>query len=153
MRNAHNAVQLSWFMIMAALGGCVGGDSPSLQVERGSVRIWIVEETDGGQTAQVGGRISYLPGPKCFVATGRQLEPGSEEEADFFQPVFWPRGTDIVDTDPPTLEIPGYGRLTAGDVIFGGGASGSPPEEMDVPAECFGSEVGRSVMYMQRTGG
>lgn len=113
------------------------------------MRIWLVADSDDGEDAQVGGRIRYLPEPNCFVATGSEPEPGTREE-DYYQPVLWPHGTEIVATDPPTLDVPGFGHLTDGRVIYGGGAAGSPPGDLNIPAQCFGNEAGGEVIYMQR---
>ncbi|MBW3606416.1 MAG: hypothetical protein KY460_16220 [Actinobacteria bacterium] len=115
------------------------------------MRIWTVGGSDGGEDAQVGGLIRYLPEHRCFVATGDELEAGVSE-SDLYTPVLWPQGTRIVSTDPPQLEVPGVGIAQDGDVVFGGGAHGTPPEEIDVPDGCFGAEMGGSVHYMQRAG-
>ena len=38
--------------------------------------------------------------------------------------VVWPHGTDVVDEDPVTIEIPGMGRYTVGDQVEIGGGGG-----------------------------
>jgi hypothetical protein len=51
----------------------------------------------------------------------------------------WPHGSTLVSTSPLAIDVPGLGRVEAGDELAGGGANYQGPHPMpgvDVPASC-----------------
>jgi hypothetical protein len=137
-------------VVIAAVlvGGCVRGESLPAEVTENGVRLWLAADSAGYEEAQVGGRVRYLPESNCFVVTGDEL--ATAQEPRMYRPVFWPRGTKVVSTDPVTLNVPGIGHVTDGDVVYGGGAGGPPPPEIDIPEACFGTQTPNSVIDIQR---
>lgn len=68
--------------------------------------VLVGERANGGMAAQGGGRLEVLDG--CLGASGTVI--------------VWPFGTQIVDDDPITIEIPENGTFALGDdVTVGGG--------------------------------
>ncbi len=70
------------------------------------------------------GRSSVLVGPK-FGSYGGTGGGGTVTTAGTClgfdgATVLWPYGTMIVTDDPLTIEVPGLGRITSGDSVYGG---------------------------------
>jgi hypothetical protein len=85
------------------LTGC-GGEGEVL--EAGDVTVLVSAETDQGMAAEGGGTLEVVGG--CLGTDGYV--------------VVWPHGTEVVDEDPLTIDVPGAGRVALGDdVSLGGG--------------------------------
>jgi hypothetical protein len=71
-----------------------------------------------------GGRSSVLVGPKMgsYGGTGGGGSVAMAGRCLGFEgaTVLWPHGTKIVTDDPLTIEVPGLGRITSGDSVYGG---------------------------------
>ena len=57
--------------------------------------------------------------------------------------ILWPHGTEVVDDDPLTVQVPGYGRVALGDHIAGGGEDyGTLPTGIDkLPTGCSAEQL------------
>ncbi len=79
--------------LLSACGGQV--------ISSGDVTVLVSERADAGMDALGGGRIEVVGG--CLGAGGYVI--------------VWPHGTDVIDDDPLTIDIPDYGTFTVGDDV------------------------------------
>jgi hypothetical protein len=125
--------------ILAALAPCFllaacGGEV----VEAGDVTVLVGQRSGRGMDAMGGGVLEVVGG--CLGAGGAT--------------VVWPHGTEVVEQDPLTIDVPGQGELSLGDeVSLGGGFVGESDgvERADrpvragggvsVPEDCVGTGV------------
>lgn len=87
---------LSGVVVAAALAGCSGQS-----LNTNGVTVLVGERANGGMAAQGGGRLEVLDG--CLGASGTVI--------------VWPFGTEIVDNDPITIDIPENGTFALGDDV------------------------------------
>lgn len=121
-------------LALALLSACSGSGQV---IQAGDVSVLVSERTGGGMDAQSGGSLEVVGG--CLGASGSVF--------------VWPHGTDVVDDDPLTIDIPDYGTFTVGDeVLVGGGyvlehssddVQPGPYEVagITVPAECAEHDI------------
>ena len=121
-------------LALALLSACSGSGQV---IQAGDVSILVSERTGDGMDAQGGGNLEVVGG--CLGAGGSVI--------------VWPHGTDVVNDDPLTIDIPDYGAFTVGDkVLVGGGyvlehssskASAGPYDVagVTVPAECAAHDI------------
>lgn len=119
-------------LVIALLAGC-GGSVISV----GDASVLVSERTGSGMDAAGGGRLEIVGG--CLGASGSVI--------------VWPHGTEVVDDEPLTVEIPGYGTFAVGDdVQVGGGyvlehSSDTAVEGLydvagvTVPADCAENDI------------
>ena len=88
------ALALSGVVVAAALAGCSGQS-----LNTNGVTVLVGERANGGMAAQGGGRLEVLDG--CLGASG--------------DVIVWPFGTEVVDDDPLTIQIPEDGSFAVGD--------------------------------------
>jgi hypothetical protein len=133
VRNLAKAVGLM------ALGGLVlplsacGGQV----ISAGNVIVLVSERADAGMDALGGGNLEVVGG--CLGASGSVI--------------VWPHGTEVVQDDPVTIDIPDYGRFALGDEVEVAGGyvfahssdnveSGEyPVGGVTVPAECAKHDI------------
>jgi hypothetical protein len=84
-------------LVMTACGGQV--------ITAGDVSVLVSERANGGMDALGGGQLEIVGG--CLGASGSVI--------------VWPHGTDVVEQDPLTIDIPDYGTFTLGDSVQVGG--------------------------------
>jgi hypothetical protein len=127
-------LKVGWMAVAGAtlLSAC-GGQV----ISSGDVTVLVSERADAGMDALGGGRIEVVGG--CLGASGYVI--------------VWPHGTEVVNDDPLTIDIPNYGTFTVGeDVEVGGGfvlehsSREVEPEPyqaggVTVPAECARYDV------------
>jgi hypothetical protein len=103
-RSAYVVTRLLALTVAALpLGACGRGGQ---EISAGDVTVFVSEDLGSGMDALGGGRLEIVGG--CLGAGGSV--------------VVWPHGTDVVDEDPVTIEIPGYGTFGLGDEVrLGGG--------------------------------
>lgn len=83
-------------------------------LETPEATVLVSERTSSGMEALIPGVIESVDG--CLGLNG--------------QVVVWPHGTDVVDEDPLTLDLPGHGEVGVGDEIaLGGGFLHEPPQD------------------------
>ncbi|MCF6509108.1 hypothetical protein E9549_17115 [Blastococcus sp. MG754426] len=99
--------------------------------------VLVSEQTGSGMDALGGGRLEVVGG--CLGAGGSVI--------------VWPHGTEVVDEDPITVDVPGYGTYDLGDEVeVAGGfvlehsSQDEPPGSFDVagvtvPAGCAEHDV------------
>ncbi|GAA1478108.1 hypothetical protein GCM10009623_25540 [Nocardioides aestuarii] len=88
-------------------GGAAVVDTPE-------ATVLVSERTGYGMEAAIPGVIEVVGG--CLGVNG--------------QVVVWPHGTDVVDDDPLTLDLPGHGQVSLGhEVMLGGGFVHEPPQD------------------------
>ena len=92
--------------LILALGVCVlltacGGRV----IEAGDVTVLVGQRTGSGMDAMGGGVLEVVGG--CLGAGGYTI--------------VWPHGTEVVDEDPLTIDVPGEGEVSLGDEISLGG--------------------------------
>lgn len=114
------------------LGSCGGQVIPA-----GEATVLVSEPADAGMDALTGGRIEVVG--ECLGAGGSVI--------------VWPHGTEVVQDDPLTIDIPEYGTFTLGDdiEIAGGFVLEHSSNEIEpgayevggvtVPAECAKHDV------------
>lgn len=85
------------FMMLAACGGQV--------ISSRSVTVLVSERTGSGMDALGGGTLEVVDG--CLGASGSVI--------------VWPHGTEVVQDDPLTIDIPKYGTFALGDDVQVGG--------------------------------
>ena len=84
------------------LAACGGGE----MISAGDVTVLVSERTGSGMDALGGGRLEVVGG--CLGAGGSVI--------------VWPHGTEVVDEDPLTIDVPGHGTYGLGDEVqIGGG--------------------------------
>ncbi len=91
---------LSVVAVAATLSGC-GGQV----ISAGDVTVLVSERTGSGMDALGGGRLEVVGG--CLGASGSII--------------VWPPGTEVVDEEPLTIEIPDKGTYALGDEVQVGG--------------------------------
>lgn len=128
MRNLAKAFALGTFGGLALSLAACGGQA----ISAGDVTVLVSERADAGMDALGGGKLEVVGG--CLGAGGSVI--------------VWPHGTDVVQDDPLTIDIPGYGTFALGDEVqVAGGyvlehssddvAPGDyPVSGVSVPAEC-----------------
>ncbi|WP_346619928.1 hypothetical protein [Blastococcus montanus] len=79
------------------LVACGGGEA----VSAGDVTVLVSEPADAGMDALGGGRLEVVGG--CLGAGGYVI--------------VWPSGTEVVNDDPLTIDIPGQGTYGLGDEV------------------------------------
>ena len=95
------AARLTTAIALPLLSAC-GGDV----ISAGDVTVLVSQRATGGMDALGGGRIEVVGG--CLGASGSVI--------------VWPHGTEVVQEDPLTIDIPKYGTFALGDDIeIGGG--------------------------------
>lgn len=87
-------------LVVAALTPLVAGCGGEV-ISAGGVTVLVAERASGGDDALGGGRLEVVGG--CLGASGSVI--------------VWPHGTDVVDEDPLTIEIPGRGTFGLGDEV------------------------------------
>ncbi|HSE10213.1 MAG TPA: hypothetical protein VLB29_16250 [Nocardioidaceae bacterium] len=99
--------------------------------------VLVAERSGAGMDALGGGRLEVVGG--CLGAGGNVI--------------VWPHGTELVDEEPLTIEIPGYGTFALGDEVQVAGGFVLEHEETDtepgprkaggltVPAECAEHDI------------
>lgn len=88
-------------LIGLVLSGCADPEHEVAIPTSGGVTVLVSEPSDAGMEALGGGRLEILGG--CLGASGSVI--------------VWPHGTDVVDEEPLTIAIPGYGRFALGDKV------------------------------------
>ncbi len=83
--------------VLSACGGQV--------IAAGDVTVLVSESTGGGMDALGGGRIEVVGG--CLGASGAVI--------------VWPHGTEVVEDEPLTIDIPDNGRFALGEEVQVGG--------------------------------
>ena len=118
--------------LLTACGGEVSG-----QISAGDVTVLVSEDIGEGMDALGGGRLEVVGG--CLGASGSVI--------------VWPHGTEVVEEDPLTIDVPDYGTFRLGDdVQVGGGyvlehsSEDVKPGPYDVagvtvPAECAEHDI------------
>ena len=132
MRSLAKAVGL------IALGGLVPLSACGGQViSAGDVTVLVSERADAGMDALGGGTLEVVGG--CLGASGSVI--------------VWPNGTEVVQDNPLTIDIPDYGTVALGDEVQVGGGyvlehSSDNVEPGDysvggvtVPAECARHDI------------
>ena len=126
-------VRLTSVAGLMLLTACGGGQV----IEAGDVTVLVSERPDAGMDALGGGTLEVVGG--CLGASGSVI--------------VWPHGTEVVQDDPLTVDIPGYGKFALGDEVrVGGGyvlehSSGNvEPDDyaaggITVPAECAEHDI------------
>lgn len=106
-------------------------------ISSGDVPVLVSKPADAGMDALGGGRIEVVGG--CLGASGYVI--------------VWPHGTEVVNDDPLTIDIPNYGTFAVGDDVEVGGGfvlehSSSEVEPgpyqaggVTVPAECARHDI------------
>ncbi|MGY2065188.1 hypothetical protein [Blastococcus sp. SYSU DS0619] len=79
------------------LAACGGGEV----VSAGDVTVLVAEQAEAGMDALGGGRLEVVGG--CLGAGGYVI--------------VWPSGTEVVDEDPVTIDVPGHGTYGLGDQV------------------------------------
>ncbi|MCF6745292.1 hypothetical protein E9529_13615 [Blastococcus sp. KM273128] len=74
-------------------------------IAAGGVTVLVSERTGSGMDALGGGRLEVVGG--CLGAGGSV--------------VVWPHGTEVVDEEPMTIDVPGHGIYGLGDEVEVGG--------------------------------
>ncbi len=74
-------------------------------ISSGDVTVLVSKPADAGMDALGGGRIEVVGG--CLGASGYVI--------------VWPHGTEVVNDDPLTIDIPNYGTFAVGDDVEVGG--------------------------------
>lgn len=126
-------VRLTTVAGLMLLTACGGGQV----IAAGDVTVLVSERPDAGMDALGGGSLEVVGG--CLGASGSVI--------------VWPHGTGVVQDDPLTIEIPGYGTFALGDEVRVGGGyvlehtSGNvepgdhPVGGVTVPAECAEHDI------------
>ncbi|MGY2084997.1 hypothetical protein [Blastococcus sp. SYSU DS0539] len=83
------------------LAACGGGEV----IPAGDVTVLVAEQAGSGMDALGGGRLEVVGG--CLGAGGYVI--------------VWPHGTEVVDEDPVTIDVPGHGTYGLGDEVEVGG--------------------------------
>lgn len=133
MRNLAKAVGLlSLGGLVLPLSAC-GGQA----ISAGAVTVLVSERADAGMDALGGGNLEVVGG--CLGASGSVI--------------VWPHGTEVVQDDPLTIDIPDHGRFALGDEVHVAGGyvlehSSDDVEPGDyrvggvtVPAECAKHDI------------
>lgn len=128
------------------LSSCAGARSDEARGDRadpgpagpssGGVIVLVSEPTRGGMDALGGGRLEVLG--DCLGADGSVI--------------VWPHGTEVVEDEPLTIDIPGSGTFTLGDEVRVAGGhvaehpSGDAPGDVQaggvtVPASCAEHDI------------
>jgi len=121
-----------------AFGGLVPLSACGGQViSAGDVTVLVSERAEAGMDALGGGTLEVVGG--CLGASGSVI--------------VWPHGTEVVQDDPLTIDIPDYGTVALGDEVQVGGGyvlehSSDQVEPGDysvggvtVPAECARHDI------------
>ena len=128
----EKAVRLMTLGVLLPLTAC-GGQV----VEAGGVTVLVSERADAGMDALGGGTLEVVGG--CLGAGGSVI--------------VWPHGTEVVQDDPLTIEIPSHGTFALGEEVQVGGGyvlehSSGDVEPGDrrvggvaVPAECAQHDI------------
>jgi hypothetical protein len=117
-------------LLLTACGGRV--------VEAGDVTVLVGQRSGSGMDALGGGVLEVVG--DCLGAGGYT--------------VVWPHGTEVVDEDPLTIDVPGEGEVTLGDEVSlpggyvsesdGGARTATGPVQaggVTVPEDCVGKGV------------
>jgi hypothetical protein len=133
VRNLAKAVSfITLCGLVLSLSAC-GGQV----ISAGDVTVLVSERTDAGMDALGGGVLEVVGG--CLGASGSVI--------------VWPHGTEVVQDDPLTIDIPDYGTFALGDEVqVGGGyvlehssdnveSGGYPVGGLTVPAECAKHDI------------
>jgi hypothetical protein len=94
------AARLTTAIALPLLSAC-GGQV----ISAGDVTVLVSKRADGGMDALGGGRIEVVGG--CLGASGSVI--------------VWPHGTEVVQDDPLTVDIPNHGMFALGDQVEVGG--------------------------------
>jgi hypothetical protein len=94
--------RLAGLLALAAAGLVACGGQV---ITAGEVTVLVSERTGAGMDALGGGTLGVVGG--CLGADGSVI--------------VWPHGTEVVDEDPLTIEVPGYGTFAVGDQVQVGG--------------------------------
>ena len=128
----EKAVRLMTLGVLLPLAAC-GGQV----VDAGGVTVLVSERADAGMDALGGGTLEVVGG--CLGAGGSVI--------------VWPHGTEVVQDDPLTIEIPSHGTFALGEEVQVGGGyvlehSSGDVEPGDrrvagvtVPAECAQHDI------------
>ncbi|GAA1789643.1 hypothetical protein GCM10009795_039210 [Nocardioides hankookensis] len=105
--------------LLAGLSGC--REEPPHVLEAGGAYVVVGSDPDQGEDAAIVGEVELVG--DCLGIDG--------------DVVFWPRGTEVVSTDPVVIAVPDVGRVGIGDRVSGGGGEheGRLTEPV-VPATC-----------------
>ena len=99
-RTVRTLVALSAVLLLAACGG--GGE----MISAGEVTVLVSEQTGFGMEALGGGQLEVVG--ECLGAGGSVI--------------VWPHGTQVVDENPLTIDVPGRGTYGLGEEMqLGGG--------------------------------
>ncbi|XVX18617.1 hypothetical protein ACQP1U_09595 [Actinomycetota bacterium] len=136
MKAPRASVGLVAVAAVLGLGGCGAGKT----LDAGDATVLVGQRSGTGMDALLAGRLEVVGG--C-VGIGDAV-------------VIWPHGTDVVDENPLSIEVPGAGTVAIGeDIEIGGGFvlehRGAPrqqgPQEIAgvaVPAACAEHNVFRA---------
>lgn len=110
--------------LVALLTAC--DEAPEGVLEAGDAYVVVGSDPDQGDDALISGVVELVG--DCVGIAGMVA--------------YWPRGTEVVSTDPLVLDVPGDGRVEVGDTLSGaGGMLGEAPSGVEVPAGCPGELV------------
>lgn len=90
---------------LTVFAACGGEVISSREVTVGEVTVLVSEPAGGGMDALGGGRLEVVGG--CLGASGSVI--------------VWPNGTELVEDEPLTINIPDYGTFALGDEVQVGG--------------------------------
>lgn len=125
----------AWFATAAGLTllSACGGQA----VSTGGIHVLVSEPADAWMDALGGGRLEVVGG--CLGASGSVI--------------VWPPGTEVVQDNPLTIDIPNYGTFSLGDEVQVGGGfvlehssrnvepGPYPAGGVTVPAECAKHDI------------
>jgi hypothetical protein len=132
VRNLAKAVGLIAVGGLVPLSGC-GGQV----ISAGDVTVLVSERAGAGMDALGGGTLGVVGG--CLGASGSVI--------------VWPHGTEVVQDDPLTIDIPDYGTFALGDKVQVAGGyvlehssdnvepGDHPIGGVTVPAECAKHDI------------
>lgn len=100
MESLAKAVAFTTVGALIPLSGC-GGQV----ISSDGVTVLVSERTDAGMSALGGGNLEVVGG--CLGASGSVI--------------VWPHGTEVVQDEPLTIDIPEYGTFALGDEVQVGG--------------------------------
>jgi hypothetical protein len=127
-------------LALVCAAGCGNGDEFSADPPL------LVHRLEGEMDAEVSGYLGYMSRPHCFILASR-ADGGGER-----YPVVWPSGTRLAhDHDEVVgVEVPGFGDITVGDWVSGGGGylerAGIHADLPEVSPECLGDYAEYAVL-------
>ena len=112
-------------VVGASLSACGGART----IYAGDATVLVSGRTSDGAVALLEGSLAVVDG--CLGITGA-------DDTDVV--VVWPHGTEVTDSEPPTIDLPDVGEVTVGDeVSVGGGEARSDDGRVggvSIPPSC-----------------